>query len=87
MNHKASRNFWKFHEALPKEIQASARRAFALLKQDLHHPSLQFKKLAGNPYWSARINDNYRALAVRSGDTCVWFWMGTHAEYDSILKK
>jgi plasmid maintenance system killer protein len=87
VKHKASRKFWQFHDAFPAEIQAAAAKAFSSLKRDPRHPSLQFKKLAGNPYWSVRINDNYRALAVRSGETCAWFWIGTHAEYDAILRQ
>ena len=63
MKHKASRKFWKFRESLPEEIELAADKAFALLKEDIHHPSLRFKKLADKPYWSARINDDYRALA------------------------
>jgi hypothetical protein len=87
VKHRASRKFWKCHDALPREIQTAASRAFVLLKHDERHPSLQLKKLLGNPYWSVRINDNYRALAVRSDDAWVWFWMGTHGEYDRILKQ
>jgi hypothetical protein len=28
---------------------------------------------------------HYRALAVADGSDLVWFWIGTHAEYDRIL--
>jgi uncharacterized membrane protein len=87
VTHKASRKFWKSHALLPGEIKTAAARAFEQLKRDPQHPSLQFKKLANNPYWSVRINDNYRALAVRSGDTLVWFWIGTHASYESVLRQ
>jgi uncharacterized membrane protein len=70
VKHAASRKFWQFHAALPAEIQTAAAKAFALLKHDPRHPSLQFKKLTNKPYWSVRINNNYRALAVRDDDSC-----------------
>ena len=28
----------------------------------------------------------YRALGIMTGDTVVWFWIGTHADYEQILK-
>jgi plasmid maintenance system killer protein len=34
------------------------------------HPSLRFKKLAGHEQvWSVRINEQYRAIGERHGDT------------------
>jgi hypothetical protein len=84
--HKASPKFWKHHDALPEDIQVAALKAFRLLKDDARHPSLQFKKLSGSNYWSVRINDNYRALAVSSGEIWVWFWAGPHDEYSLLIK-
>jgi hypothetical protein len=28
----------------------------------------------------------YRALAVESDGDLVWFWIGTHAEYDKLVQ-
>lgn len=51
------------------------------------HPGLQFKKVhATRPIYSARVGLGYRALAVRTGDVLVWFWIGTHGEYDRLLR-
>jgi hypothetical protein len=33
-----------------------------------------------------RIGIHYRALAVEEGNDVVWFWIGTHAEYDLLLR-
>jgi hypothetical protein len=27
----------------------------------------------------------YRALAVRDKDEVIWFWVGSHADYDDLL--
>lgn len=58
--------------------------AHAHLKQDPRHPSLHFKKVGR--FWSARVGLRYRALAVESGDDLVWFWIGSHADYDKLIE-
>lgn len=48
------------------------------------YPALPFKKLNGfQNVWSVRINDQYRAVGVRDGDTIEWAWIGSHNEFDS----
>jgi hypothetical protein len=83
LNHYTSPDFWDCYRSLPAGVQDLADRCFALLKRDPHHPSLQFKK--AGPYWSARVGLHYRALAVKGEDGFVWFWIGSHAEYDGIV--
>jgi hypothetical protein len=85
MDHHASQEFWKLYSALPPDIKARAQKQFSLLKTNPQHPSLHFKKLterAGKEIWSARVSLDYRALAVKQGDTCTWFWIGAHSTYD-----
>ncbi|WP_420795895.1 hypothetical protein [Candidatus Symbiobacter mobilis] len=54
-----------------------------MLKSDISHPSLQFKK-CGTVY-SVRVGSHYRALATTIQEGFLWFWIGTHAEYDKLL--
>jgi hypothetical protein len=68
---------------LPPEVQELADQAYARLKQDPRHPSLRLKKV--NRFWSARVGAHYRALAIEATDGLVWFWIGTHADYDRLL--
>jgi plasmid maintenance system killer protein len=57
-----------------------------MFEQNPDHPSLRFKKLQGqDDVWSVRINDQYRAVGVRSGDTIEWIWIGTHNEFDNLF--
>ena len=84
MNSRAVRSFWKGYEQLPKRIQMIAVRQYRLWLQDPHHPSLRFKKVG--KHWSARVTDDYRAVGIMDGDTVVWYFIGTHAEYDQLLK-
>lgn len=84
MKHFASPEFWQAYETLPEAIRHLADRNFDRLKSDPQHPSLRFKQ-AGR-FWSVRVGLHYRALAVRDGDDLVWFWIGSHAEYDRLLR-
>ncbi|MGN6371204.1 MAG: ParE family toxin-like protein [Phycisphaerae bacterium] len=80
----ADPHFWNCYNQLPTDIQRLAKEIFDLWQSDPFHPSLHFKQIHPG-LWSARININYRALARRTGDHLVWFWIGTHAEYDRLL--
>ena len=74
--------------ALPVNVRAQARLAYRLFQQDPRHPGLQFKQVhASRPIYSARIGLGYRALGVRDGDLIVWFWIGSHAEYDRLISQ
>lgn len=83
MRHRANPRFWACYKVLPAEVRQLADRCYALLRQDPHHPSLHFKKVG--QLWSVRVGLHYRALAVEKGPDLVWFWMGTHAEYDRLI--
>lgn len=84
MKHTANPSFWESYDALPAEIQALADKNFELLKTNPRHPSLCLKKVG--QYWSVRVGRKYRAVAVEFEDYLVWFWIGTHTEYDQIIR-
>jgi len=78
--------FWRAYGSLDQRVKESARRSYRLFAADPAHPSLRFKKLAGHEsIWSVRINDSYRALGERTGDTVTWFWIGSHNEFDKLF--
>jgi hypothetical protein len=79
----ASAEFWACLEKLPANVQQLGRENYELLKANPYHPSLHFKR-AGR-FWSVRVGRSYRALAVDAPDGLVWFWIGTHAEYDRLV--
>jgi len=73
---------------LPPRIKRQAVEAYRLFKADPNHPSLKFKKLPPfDDLWSVRINADYRAIGRWRGDTLVWFFIGSHADYDRMLAK
>jgi hypothetical protein len=45
---------------------------------------LQFKKVGR--FWSVRVGLRYRALAVETDGGLVWFWIGSHADYDALIR-
>lgn len=83
MKHFASPSFWSAYEALPSAVRSLADKNFELLKTDSKHPALHLKHVGR--YWSARVGLHYRALAVDAEDGLVWFWIGSHADYDKLV--
>jgi len=81
---KATPSFWRALRALSPSDQLAARRAYREFVADPWHNSLGFKKLAGHEsLWSVRVTLSVRAVGHRAGDTIVWVWIGSHAEFDS----
>ena len=85
MKHHTSSSFWACYKNLPSHIRTIADKNFHLIKEDLNHPSLRTKKVG--KYYSVRIGRRYRALAVEVDEGLLWFWIGTHSEYDRLIEK
>ena len=80
--------FRKAFDNLPEEIQQRARNIYNVWKQDPYHTSLHFKKVHQHqPIFSVRVGLSYRALGVKEGDTMIWFWIGSHEEYNKLLRE
>ena len=85
MKHRASSSFWTAYNALPRDIRQLADRCYALLKANPAHPSLHVKRIGD--YWSVRVGLYYRALRVSVVGGVLWFWIGTHAQYDKLIAR
>ena len=85
MRHPASPDFWACYDALPEQVRKTADISFEHLKTNPRHPSLHLKRIGA--FWSVRIGIKYRALGTEHDGATVWFWIGTHAEYDALLKR
>lgn len=78
--------FRKAFQQLPTHIQRKAREAYKLWKDDPYNSTLQFKQVhADRPIYSVRVGIGWRALGVKTGDDVIWFWIGSHADYDKLL--
>lgn len=88
MKSSVTKEFRELLDQLPIEVQEQADRAYAIWRTNPYHNSLQFKRVSQRqPIYSARISIGYRALGLRENDQIYWFWIGTHAEYDELLKR
>jgi len=81
--------FKKQLAALPKNVQELAQRAYELFLANPQHPTLRLHRLEDNrqgshqPHsFSVSVTRIYRAIYVVDGPTNVWYWIGTHADYD-----
>ncbi|MDO5625817.1 MAG: hypothetical protein Q4G71_14140 [Pseudomonadota bacterium] len=83
MNHFASPDFWVSYRQLPEHVRKVADQNYERLKADPRHPSLHFKKVGR--FWSVRAGLGYRALGVEAPDGIVWFWIGSHSDYDKLI--
>ena len=84
MKHFASSRFWACYAGLPESIRQTADKNFLLLKADPRHPSLHFKKIGA--FRSVRVGLWHRALAREVDGDLVWFWIGTHSEYEELIR-
>ncbi|MCB1130001.1 MAG: hypothetical protein KDN05_02665 [Verrucomicrobiae bacterium] len=79
-------SFWRAYRTLDPVVREAARRTYRRFADDPAHPSLRFKKLAGHDrIWSVRVNASVRALAEREGETVIWFWIGSHNDFDKLF--
>jgi hypothetical protein len=83
LNHHAAPEFWACYRRLPAEVRALADKSFDLLKSNSRHPSLHYKKV--RDLHSVRVGLFHRALGTDVDDGVLWFWIGTHSEYDKLV--
>ena len=85
---RTTRSFRELFAALPAQIQRQARDAYRLFRDNPAHPGLHFKPVHSNPpTYSARVGISYRAIGAPDGDTMIWYWIGSHAEYDKLIER
>lgn len=88
MTSHATRDFRRLFRGLPGEVQAAAHKTYRLWRVNPQHPGLQFKCVHPKlPIWSARVSLGWRVVGVKRGDAMVWFWIGSHNDYDKLLRQ
>lgn len=86
MNSHTTGRFRKAFRDLPRPVQRQARAAYRIFRDNPYQPSLRFKQVhPTRPIYSVRVGLNYRALGVREGEDLIWFWIGSHADYDTVV--
>jgi hypothetical protein len=88
MKSRTTARFRELYDSLPNSAKRQADKVFRLWLADRFHPSLRFKQVhATRSIYSVRVSRDWRALGVLDGDDMVWFWIGSHAEYDSLISR
>ncbi len=88
MTSRTTERFRNCFAHLPDHVRTQARRGYQRFKQNPEHPGLRFKQVhSTRPIHSVRISLDYRALGVLDGNEVIWFWIGSHADYDSLLPR
>lgn len=88
MRSRITIKFRKLFAKLPVSVQEQAREAYRQFMRDPWHSGLRFKPVhASLPIYSVRVGKGYRAVGQRDESGVVWFWIGSHAEYDRLLSQ
>lgn len=87
LSHTTNR-FWKCFNFLPHEIQERAKRTYKIWSENPSHPSLHFRQIhTAEPIYSIRIGLNHQAIGLKESTTIIWFWIGTHEEYNNLISR
>ena len=88
MNSHITARFREAFAELPADVRKQARQAYRLFIEDPHHPSLRFKSIhPTRPIYSVRIGLDYRAVGIRDQDDIIWYWIGSHPDYDKLIRQ
>jgi len=83
------KDFIVLFNKLPDRVKITARKNYKIWEKNPLHPSLEFKKLkTKEAIYSIRVGIGWRALgAIKNKNTIVWFWVGSHEEYNKLISK
>ncbi len=83
MKHFTLPCFWRRYRELPEEMRKLADKNYKLLEADPQHASLDLIKVGTTKQlWSVCAGIHYRALGLDKPEGIVWFWIGSHEEYE-----
>lgn len=91
MKNCRTHEFKAMFERLPATIQRIAAAAFRTFLDDPDHPALRRHALSDTKKgrhrsgsFSVSVTMQYRAIYTVDGDTNVWYWIGSHNDYDNF---
>ena len=88
MNSHITASFRQAFKHLSRQVQKQARDAYRHFQTDPTYPGLRFKKVhPTKPFYSARVGKGHRAVGILDGEEIVWFWIGSHKEYERVIGK
>lgn len=88
MNFRLTEEFVALFARLPESVQNQARKNYRLWRTNSSHPSLHFKQIHGpENVYSVRVGIGWRAVGFIERDTINWFWIGSHSDYNKLLRQ
>jgi len=88
VNSQVTEDFLVCFARLPDSVKGQARKCYRLWRENPSHPSLQFKQIHGHEaFYSCHVSRGWRALGLLEGNMITWFWIGSHGDYELILKQ
>lgn len=88
MKSRRTASFRRAFAALPESVREQARVAYRRFQENPNHPSLRFRRVhPTEPVYSVRVGIGHRAVGALDGDVMIWFWIGSHADYDALLSR
>jgi mRNA-degrading endonuclease RelE of RelBE toxin-antitoxin system len=88
MKSHINESFRKALAKLPTNVRRQAQRAYQRFRTDPYYRSLQFKLIdEDEQIYSIRIGTHYRALGTKDGNEITWYWIGSHADYDTLISQ
>ncbi|MFN8283315.1 MAG: hypothetical protein U0U67_08885 [Chitinophagales bacterium] len=83
-----TKRFRETYAVLPEHIKQLTLKNYKIWLTDPSHPSLHYKQVHTiKPIYSARVGISYRVLGVQRDEAMIWFWIGSHSDYDKLLKQ
>ena len=86
MTSRTTKEFRKSLRGLHPHVQKQAEEAYRTWLRDPWHPSLRFKQIHPNAIYSVRIALGWRAVGARRDDMLLWYWIGSHNDYDNLIQ-
>jgi hypothetical protein len=88
MNSRVTEGFAALFSKLPDAVKEQTRKSYHFWRQNPAHPSLHFKRIEGQEQlYSVRVGLGWRAVGLLENDTITWHWIGSHADYDKLLRR
>ena len=80
-------------ERLPDQIHKVSKTAFKRFRENPDFPSLSRHRLkdrkgAGHKpgSFAVSVTSRYRSIYIEVDGVCIWYWTGTHSEYNRFTK-
>ena len=79
--------FRKAFDNLPENIKSLAKKTYNIWKDDPYHKILKYKQIhSSKEIYSVKIGKGWKTLGLKREEKMVWFWIGSHADYDKLIK-